>query len=329
MIDVVTIVVKGGCGGDGAVSFATTRYKPKGPPDGGDGGNGGNVIAQTTRDVHTLLDFHFKSAFLGQDGKRGGRSHRRGEQGTNLVLRVPIGTVVQGLGELLKEGQELVLAVGGRGGRGNAHTKISALPKSESREQRYAQYQQAESGEPGEERQLVLELKLIADVGLVGLPNAGKSTLLSVLTAARPKIADYPFTTLEPNLGVMRVGDSSLTLADIPGLIEGAAHGKGLGHDFLRHIERTRVLVHLISAELDDVVVGYKTVRDEMHAYAEKLLQKQELVVLNKVDILDSAGVHQRLEALKSITTQPLAISAVTGEGIEELKRQLARRTQE
>lgn len=323
MIDLIKLVVKAGDGGDGTASFHRTKWKPQGPPNGGDGGKGGDIHFIASEDVHTLLDFHYKSHFEAPSGNRGGSNHKKGESGADLFLKVPIGTVVQGLGELTKAGQTLQVARGGRGGRGNAHFKRSQLPDNVSKQQYYQELQHAEQGEKGEVKELTLELKLIADIGIIGLPNAGKSTLLSVLTSARPKIADYPFTTLEPNLGVMQYGGASLVLADIPGLIEGASEGKGLGLDFLRHIERTHVLLHIISAENKDIAQAYQTVRQELFAYSKELSEKEEVIVLNKIDILSKEQRLQLEETLKSLHKDYLLISAVTQEGIEELKQRV------
>lgn len=327
MVDLVKLVVKAGDGGDGTASFQRTKWKPQGPPNGGDGGKGGDIHLISSEDVHTLLDFHYKSHFEAASGNRGGSNHKKGESGADLFLKVPMGTVVQGLSELTKAGQTLLVARGGRGGHGNAHFKRSQLPDNVSRQQYYQELKLAEHGEKGEERQLTLELKLIADIGIIGLPNSGKSTLLSVLTSAHPKIADYPFTTLEPNLGVMQYGGASLVLADIPGLIEGASEGKGLGLDFLRHIERTRILVHLVSAEVGDFKSSYQTIRQELGSYSEELLEKEEIIVVNKIDILSDTQRKERGQTLKALKKPYCMISAVTGEGIEELKQKLVNDT--
>ncbi|MDZ7264870.1 MAG: GTPase ObgE, partial [candidate division KSB1 bacterium] len=276
-IDQAKIIVIAGNGGNGVVSFRREKYIPKGGPDGGDGGKGGDVVLRADSNLHTLLDFHYKNKFKAESGKHGQGAKKSGRSGRDVVIRVPMGTLVKDaetdevVADLVTPGQQVVVARGGNGGRGNAHfaTPTKQTPRH------------AEPGAPGETRQLLLELKLIADVGLVGLPNAGKSTLLARLTAARPKIADYPFTTLTPNLGIVNYREGqSFVMADIPGLIEGAHLGKGLGLDFLRHIERTKVLAYLIEATADDVYQTYSVLRSELASHDPNLILRPTIIVI-------------------------------------------------
>lgn len=332
MIDFARISVKAGNGGNGKISFRREKYVPKGGPDGGDGGNGGSVYFETDKDLNTLKPFQFQKNFEAQVGESGGGAKKHGKEGEALVLRVPVGTVIkQGekVFDLDKENQKLLIDTGGRGGRGNWQFKSpeTTTPKF---------------SEPGEKRnkiELTLELKLLADVGLIGLPNSGKSTLLSVLTKAKPKIADYPFTTLEPNLGVLQLGKGSelsgsseprfLVLADIPGLIEGASEGRGLGIEFLRHIERCQVLVHLLDgAKLltepaSSLLKDYEAIRNELSLYSKSLIEKEEVVILNKIDVLNEKQIKQGLTALKKTKKPVIAISAVTHKNLDELKNRL------
>ena len=317
-VDQAKIYVKAGDGGAGCVSFRREKYVPRGGPDGGDGGDGGDVILEASSQLHTLYDFHHQTHFRAENGRPGMGKKMKGRDGADLVLRVPVGTVVRDAetGEILhdfvRDGERFVVARGGRGGRGNARfaTPTRQAPRF------------AEAGAPGEERWIILELKLIADVGLVGLPNVGKSTLLSRMTAARPKIADYPFTTLTPNLGVVKLSDErTFVIADIPGLIEGAHKGSGLGLDFLRHIERTRVLLHLLDASrLEECKQDFELINREMAHYHPRLLEKPMAIALNKIDLVFE---RERLEALKRYFEEKgylvYLISAVTGEGLQEL----------
>lgn len=317
-IDRVTVTVLAGKGGDGKLSFRHEKFIDKGGPDGGDGGDGGNVVLVASRNQNTLAAFRYQKELKAEAGQPGGKVKRHGRSAKDLLVPVPVGTVATSkdgkvLADLVEDGQTTVIAKGGKGGFGNAHFISSRrqTPKF------------AEKGEPGEELEAQLELKLIADVGLVGLPNAGKSTLLSRVSNARPEIADYPFTTLTPNLGVVDIDkDSSVLLADIPGLIEGAAGGKGLGHDFLRHIERTAVILHLIDAYQDDVSEVYQTVRAELAAYDKKLAKRPEIVALTKVEGLDDEIINDLLNQLKKVVpskTPIFAISAQSSQGIKEL----------
>ncbi|MBX6423756.1 GTPase ObgE [Thermosulfurimonas sp. F29] len=316
-VDRVKIHVKAGDGGHGCVSFRREKYVPRGGPDGGDGGDGGDVILVADSQLHTLYDFYHRVHFRAENGRPGMGKKMTGRDGEDLILRVPVGTVVRDaetgeiLGDLVQPGQRLVVARGGKGGRGNARF---ATPTNQA--PRYA-----EPGKPGEERWLVLELKLIADVGLVGLPNAGKSTLLSRISAARPKIADYPFTTLQPNLGVVSLSDErTFVVADLPGLIEGAHQGVGLGLEFLRHVERTRVLLQLVDAASPDPLHDFEVVEREMAHYQPELLRKPRAVALNKIDLIPERAVLNPVREKIEARGHPVyLISAATGEGIREL----------
>jgi GTP-binding protein len=322
-IDQARITVSGGRGGDGITAFRREKYVPAGGPSGGDGGRGGDVLLMADANLQTLLDFHYKRRFLAGDGVRGGPSRRTGASAPPLVVRVPRGTEVRDartglvLGDLTAAGDELLVALGGRGGLGNAHF----LSNRNRAPERHTE------GGDGETWDLLLELKLLAEVGIIGLPNAGKSTLISVLSAARPKIADYPFTTLIPNLGVVRrpSGDGTV-FADIPGLIAGAASGAGLGHDFLRHIERTRLLVHLLDASSDDVLADLTVVEQELSLYGHGLPAKPRVVVLNKADLLDENALDALVDALTAqgegrgwLLPRPLVVSAATSRGMDPL----------
>ncbi|HEY3476239.1 MAG TPA: GTPase ObgE [Anaerolineales bacterium] len=279
--DQVVIHVRSGKGGDGMVHFHREKFVPRGGPDGGDGGKGGDVLFEVKPTLNTLSSFRPNQKFRAEDGVKGGPSQMTGRNGKDLVISVPPGTMLfdadtgELIGDLTKPGEKLVVLKGGRGGRGNQHfaTARNQVPRT------------AEKGEPAQERRIRLELKLIADIGVIGVPNAGKSTLLSVLTNARPKIAAYPFTTLEPNLGVANIDEhTTVVLADIPGLIEGASHGAGLGHEFLRHIQRTRVLIHLLDGLSDDPVADYSQINTELSLFDPKLANKPQIVALNKID---------------------------------------------
>lgn len=312
-IDQAEIYVKAGNGGDGAVSFRREKFIPKGGPDGGDGGNGGDIKVLVDNHCHGLAQYNREKRFLAQNGQNGMGSNKHGKNGEDLTLRVPAGTQIYHKDELVfdltEEGKEVILAKGGTGGWGNQHfaSSIKQAPKW------------SKDGLPGESRKIQLELKTIANVGLVGLPNAGKSTLLSVISNAKPKIADYPFTTLEPNLGTIKNIDQNIILADIPGLIEGASKGRGLGDKFLKHIERTQTIVHLIDARSDDVVQDYKTIRNELNDFSKELTKKPEIVVLNKSDIISEDDLKEKIKALKKAKITPIVISAAANKNIEEL----------
>jgi GTP-binding protein len=317
-VDTVTVKMSAGDGGDGKLSFRREKFISMGGPNGGDGGDGGDIVLQASRNQNTLTAFRYQKELRAEPGQPGDKSNKHGRSGKDLIVAVPVGTIAtdadgQVLADLVRDGQTAVLAKGGRGGFGNAHFVSSRrqAPKF------------AEKGEPGEHLDLKLELKMIADVGLVGLPNAGKSTLLSTISNARPEIADYPFTTLTPNLGVVDIDESSSVLfADIPGLIEGASAGKGLGHDFLRHIERTAVILHLIDAYTEDVAAVYKTIRDELKAYQPSLVKRPEIIVLTKVEGLDSEIINDLTGQLRKAAprvTPIFAISSQSGQGLKPL----------
>lgn len=325
-IDEAKILVRAGDGGRGCVSFRREKFVPKGGPDGGDGGKGGDIVLEVDRNLSTLLDFRYRQRYSAERGEHGRGSDQKGRDGSDSIIRVPLGTVVRladsgaVLTDLVNDVQRFIAARGGRGGRGNARFKS---PTNQA--PRHAQ-----PGEPGETRWLTLELKLLADVGLMGLPNAGKSTLLARISAARPKIAPYPFTTLVPQLGIVRLhNEHSCVVADIPGLIEGAHDGKGLGHQFLRHIERTRLLVHLVdmtgSAE-DAPLTHFETVNRELLAYEPQLAEKPQLVVATKMDVPLAKRAWERFQpAVAARGFRVLAISAVTGEGLGELLDEIYR----
>ncbi len=328
-IDEAVIEVEAGAGGDGCVSFRREKHVPRGGPDGGDGGKGGDVILQTDPHLNTLLDYHYKTRYKAERGGAGSGNNRKGRNGKSITLRVPVGTVVYDadtgelLADLARPNMRFVVAHGGRGGKGNAHfaTSTRQTPRF------------AEKGLPGEKRRLRLELKLLADVGIVGMPNAGKSTLISRISAARPKIADYPFTTLVPNLGVAKYQDTSFVVADIPGLIEGAHAGHGLGHQFLRHIERTRLLLFLLDCSPFAPVPpleAFQMLQEELRLYNPELPKKPALVALNKIDTVPD---REQLEPIRSMIAEQgyevFLISAYTGEGLEPLLARLAQRVAE
>ncbi len=324
-VDYAEIYVKAGDGGNGCVSFRREKYVPRGGPDGGDGGRGGHVIVRASEDLNTLLDHRYKKTYKAERGGHGMGKKMHGRDGADTVILVPVGTVIKDskTGELIADldspGKEVVVARGGRGGLGNAHF---ATPTRQA--PRFAQ-----KGEKGEERRLILELKLLADVGLIGLPNAGKSTFLKAATSARPKIAPYPFTTITPNLGVVKTGDfRSFVIADIPGLIEGAHEGAGLGHQFLRHVERTKILLHLIDVSQDapDPVKGLETVNRELELYSPLLIEKPQAIVGTKVDIM---GDGRNLQRLKNHCEQKglefFGVSALTHKGLEPVIKYLVK----
>jgi GTP-binding protein len=326
-VDEIDVFVKGGDGGAGCISFRREKYVPRGGPDGGDGGDGGSVILQADPAITTLLDFHYQRHYTAARGTHGQGANKHGRSGEDTVLRVPLGTTVSQrdgrlpLGDLTEPGQRLVVARGARGGRGNARfaTSTNRAPR------------RADLGRSGEEHWIHLELKLLADVGVVGFPNAGKSTLVSRLSAAKPKIADYPFTTLVPTLGIVRAGDDrTFVIADLPGLIPGAAHGKGLGTRFLRHTERTRLLVHLIDLDPSigrDPLADYQAIQDELRAYSEELAARPQVVVVNKIELPGTEAARAAVERFCADHRLSFhAISAVTGEGLPALVHEMARR---
>ncbi len=315
-VDRVTLFVRGGDGGNGCLSFRREKYAPRGGPNGGDGGHGGNVVLRASSSHTNLAHLSHQRHWKAARGAHGEGSDRFGRGGDELSIDVPLGTLVRDrdrghlLSDLKADGDQVVVARGGRGGHGNAHFKSST-----NRAPR-----QVEKGLPGEERWITLELKVIADAGLIGLPNAGKSTLLSRISRATPEIADYPFTTKYPNLGSVVAGEHTFVVADIPGLIEGAHEGHGLGHEFLRHVERTQVLVHLLEAvpvDGSDPVSNYRTIRHELAEYSRALAERPELVVVSKMDVTGAALAHERIAA--ELGRDVLAISAVTGRGIPQL----------
>ena len=323
-VDEARFFVKAGDGGNGCVSFRREKFVPRGGPNGGDGGKGGDVWLVADGNLRSLIDFRYRSHFKADNGGGGQGSDKHGRGGMDSVLRVPLGSVIKDaetgavLADLTEPEQTFLAAEGGRGGLGNARfaTSTNRTPRK------------ATPGQPGVERWLVIELKLLADVGLIGLPNAGKSTLLSRLSAANPKIASYPFTTLEPQLGVLQFPYTDpCIIADIPGLIEGASHGVGLGHQFLRHIERTAVLLHLIDAstEGDQPLADYEVLARELAAYNQELLDRRHLLVLNKIDLIDEERLAELTERFATIGQELLAISAETGRGLEVLKEWIAR----
>lgn len=322
-VDSALVSVRAGKGGNGTVSFRHEKYVERGGPDGGDGGRGGNVVFEADERKNTLVDFRYKPYVRADDGQAGGKRQKHGHNGEDVVVAVPVGTQIYRddvlIADLLAKGDKAIVARGGDGGYGNAHFKSSTRQAPRV----------AELGEAGDEFEARLELKLLADVGLVGFPNAGKSTLLSVVSNARPEIADYAFTTLTPNLGVADIDETSLLIADIPGLIEGASEGKGLGDAFLRHVERSAVLLHLIDAYSDDVAAAYTTIREELRRYKPELLDHPEVVALTKTEGLDPEIIQMQIDSLRTVVdkgTPIFAISSSAHSGIKELLRQLVKK---
>jgi len=316
-IDYTTISVKAGNGGAGQVAFRREKYVPKGGPAGGDGGNGGSVIIVAHHNLHTLLDFRYKRNYVAENGDKGGSSLKDGKSGKDLIIKVPVGTIIKDaetneiIFDLDTDGKHYVICKGGKGGRGNSKFATPTLQTPRF----------AEPGIPGEEREIILELKLIADIGLVGFPNAGKSTLISTISEARPKIADYPFTTLEPNLGIVKYKDyAGFVIADIPGIIEGAHQGKGLGLKFLRHIERTRMLLIMIDITSEDYQKDYETLLNELESYSPELAKKKKIVTLTKADLADEDQLKKiKKTKLKNYKDKLFIISAVSQFGLSEL----------
>lgn len=321
-IDRVQLKVSAGNGGNGIVSFRREKFVAKGGPDGGDGGRGGHIILKVDPNLGTLLDLRYKPQLKAGHGRDGGGSRKTGRGGPDEIIRVPAGTVVIDeesgvqIGDLTEAGQEMIVARGGKGGKGNVHFKTSTRQAP----------RHATNGKPGQSKNLILELKLIADIGLVGLPNAGKSTLLSRVSAARPEIADYPFTTLRPHLGIVKAGGfDSFVMADIPGLIEGASEGKGLGHQFLRHIERTRILVILIDSLDPEPINTKEALLKELDNFNPQLLERPRIVVRSKSDL----GIESWSDNVGEEKIEDLSISAVTGDGIDQLIHQLSKMVKE
>ena len=320
-IDLAEVEVVAGKGGDGMVAFRREKYVPAGGPAGGNGGWGGSVILVASNRLQTLLDFRYARIFKAEDGKKGGPNNCTGAKGGDRLIEVPCGTLItdadtgEYIGDLTTDGETLVVAAGGKGGLGNKHFLSNRNRAPEH----------ALPGLEGETRRLRLELKLIAEVGIIGLPNAGKSTLISSLSSAKPKVADYPFTTLVPNLGVVRkpTGDGTV-FADIPGLISGASEGIGLGHDFLRHIERTRVLLHLIDATADNPIADYETIQQELEAYGHGLTDRPQIIAFNKIDAVDDDLLELLTTELQELTAVPIFyVSAVTRQGLDVLMQQI------
>ena len=326
LVDYTKIYVKSGDGGNGAITFRREKYVAAGGPDGGDGGKGGDVYFIVDPDSNTLINFRYNKKFKAQNGENGSGSNCYGKKGEDLYIKVPLGTVVKDketgkiIADLSKEGQKELVLPGGRGGKGNSHFATATRQAPHF----------AQGGEKGIEKELILELKMLADVGLIGFPNVGKSTILSMVTEAKPKIADYHFTTLEPNLGVVKPEyGESFVIADIPGLIEGASEGTGLGIQFLRHIERTRLLLHVIdvsAAEGRDPVEDYYVINKELEKYSKKLAQRKQIIVANKIDAMQDSTLYERLEKLaKEKGLEIFKISAATGEGVKELMHEVAK----
>ena len=323
-LDKAKIYVKAGDGGNGCVAFRREKFVRFGGPSGGDGGKGGDVILQADKRLTTLMDFKYKKHFKAERGQHGSGNNKHGKNGKDLIIKVPVGTVVKDsetgeiIADLTEDGQKVIVAKGGRGGRGNSAFKTSTRQAPDF----------AEEGKKGEERWIELELKLLADIGIIGFPNAGKSTLISTLSSAKPKIADYPFTTLTPVLGVLQLDyGKSVVLADIPGLIEGASKGQGLGHEFLRHIERTKALIHMI--DISDFreknpIEAFNIINNELKEYSPKLLEKPQIVVGNKIDILSDKSLIKELKDYFNKKGYPFVpISLATKEGIDELKNEI------
>jgi GTPase len=315
-LDQAKVYVRSGDGGAGAVSFLREKFVEFGGPNGGNGGRGGDVVVECVDGLNTLIDYRYQQHFKARTGTHGMGKDRAGAHGEDTVLRVPVGTQILEddnetlIADMTEVGQRVVLLSGGNGGFGNAHFKTSSNQAP----------RHANPGQPGTEKWIWLRLKLIADAGLVGLPNAGKSTFLAAVSAAKPKIAAYPFTTLHPNLGVVSIGERDFVLADIPGLIEGASEGAGIGDRFLGHIERCGVLIHLIDGTEEDVKAAYKTIRNELAAYDERLAEKPELVVLNKIDAIEPDDLKEKLKVLKKVSKQDvLQVSGVTGKGVDQV----------
>ncbi len=315
-VDEAKIFVKAGDGGHGCASFRREKFVPKGGPDGGDGGKGGDVVVSGTKNLSSLLDFKYRRIFKAEKGKNGSGSNKRGREGKNLVIHVPLGTILfeegneEPLADITREQNTFTVAHGGRGGKGNAHF-VSSTHRTPY---------EFEPGEPGEEKQIHLVLKLLADIGIVGLPNAGKSTLISRLTDARPKVGDYPFTTLSPALGVLREGDNTFVIADIPGIVEGASMGKGLGLTFLKHIERTGMILLVLDLSEANPMKDYTTLKHELNSFKKGMFNRERIVILNKADKLSGEEAEKWQASLVEQGEDVVTVSALKGWGIDELK---------
>ncbi len=320
-LDLARVTIRSGSGGAGCVSFRREKYIEYGGPDGGDGGKGGDVWAEAVDGLNTLIDYRYQQHFFARNGQHGMGRQRTGKSGADVVLKLPVGTEVLDedqetvLADLTQVGERVCLAQGGNGGFGNLHFKSSTNQAPRT----------ANPGQPGVEREIWLRLKLIADVGLLGLPNAGKSTFLAATSNARPKIADYPFTTIHPNLGVVGVDDTEFVVADVPGLIEGAHEGKGIGDRFLGHVERCSVLLHLVDGTAEDVAGDWQTIIDEVQAYGGALADKPRITALNKIDALDDEGRAKKLSEIKAVAGDVMPLSGVSREGLPEVLRALRR----
>jgi GTP-binding protein len=325
-IDESRIHLKAGDGGNGASSFRREKFIPRGGPDGGDGGRGGSIIFKATKDLNTLIDFRFQQNFIAKSGQKGAGRNKNGSAGEDMILKIPVGTEIiddetrESIFDFTEDNQEFVVVKGGRGGLGNSNFKSST-----NRSPTYAQ-----KGEEGQMMWVNLQLKLLSDAGLLGMPNAGKSTFLSATTRAKPKIADYPFTTLKPQLGVVYIDDFEFVLADIPGLIKGASLGKGLGDRFLKHIERCGVLLHLIDGAAENIVENYQIIKDELVGYSQDLIDKTEVIALNKIDLLEAEEIEKKMLELKNYfkktkqkNVKIFQISAATKKGLTPLLREL------
>lgn len=319
-IDFAKIKVKSGKGGNGVCSFRREKYVPKGGPDGGDGGNGGNIYVMGDKNLSTLIDYYYQKFYKAEDGENGRGKNMHGKNGEDLFIKVPLGTIVKDaktgaiIKDITEDKETVLIAKGGRGGRGNARFKSATRQTPRF----------YEKGEPGEEREIIFELKILADVGIIGMANAGKSTLLSRISNAHPKIADYPFTTLNPVLGIVKYGDdASFVVADIPGLIEGASSGKGLGIDFLKHIERTRVYIHLVDPTQGDPIKNFKIINKELKQYNKKLLEKPQVIAVNKIDLLSEKEIKKIKQNFKKIKIIPEFISAKENIGMENVVKKV------
>lgn len=321
-LDEAKIYLEAGDGGNGCVSFRREKYIEFGGPNGGDGGNGGDIIFKAVKNLNTLIDFRYQQHFRAKRGMPGAGNERTGKSGESLIIKIPVGSVILAedkttiIADMITDGEERLIAKGGRGGFGNTHFKSSINQAPEK----------ANPGKPGEKLAVWLRLKLIADIGLIGFPNAGKSTLISKLTAARPKIANYPFTTLHPNLGILYLYDKEYIIADLPGLIEGASKGIGLGHRFLGHAERCKIILHLIDGTSDHIDMSYKIIRNELLSHDKLFKDKPEIIVINKIDSIKPNDLKEKIKLLKKISKKEvIAISGISGKGLDDLKKEISK----